>query len=202
MKKTLTLLSFLPLVGFAQVREKGSIELQPFAGFSTSKLYTSQKVNNKNIVSPYFGVNLEYYFSKKWSLKTGLEYLQMGSKSSGVQHSQVEERYSNLALPLHASVHLLDNRNLYINFGPTFTYGIKYEDSFGMDDINNIDQRFYLGIGVGVGYKYPITDKISLGIDYQSFTRIPKFIEFAGTTDYYYMYGNSALNIKAVFQLK
>ncbi|WLD22942.1 outer membrane beta-barrel protein [Flavobacterium dauae] len=81
MKKTLLVALLISFAANAQVREKGNIEIQPFAGFSTSKLYTSDDVTYKSIVSPYFGVNAEFYFNSKWSLRTGLEFMQIGSKN-------------------------------------------------------------------------------------------------------------------------
>lgn len=207
MKKTLFIALMASFAANAQVREKGSIEIQPFAGFSTSKIYTSDDVTYKSIVSPYFGVNAEFYFTSKWSLRTGLEYMQMGSKDPRFLNpnwnntqTQSKETFTNITLPIHATVHFGKKRNLYLNFGPTLTYGISYKTSDGTVNINDIEDRFYAGLGLGVGYKYPITETISLAADYQSFTRIPEFVDFGNETHYFF-YGNSALSIKAIIHL-
>ena len=208
MKKTLFIALMASFAVNAQVREKGSIEIQPFAGFSTSKLYTSDAITHKSIVSPYFGVNAEFYFNSKWSLRTGLEFMQIGSKNpryfnsgwNNMEEVRYKETFTNIVLPIHATVHFGKKRNLYLNFGPTLTYGISYKTSDGTVDINDIEDRVYAGLGIGVGYKYPITETISLAADYQNFTRIPEFVDFGNETHYYF-YGNSALSIKAIIHL-
>jgi len=212
MKKILLVALLSTFITNAQVREKGSIELQPFAGFSTSKIYTDDLITYKSIVSPYFGVNFEFYFNSKWSVKTGVEFMQMGAKNPRFLNSgwdnieeQSKETFTNIALPIHATVHFGKKRNIYLNFGPTLTYGVNYkfqDKTIEMTtDINDVKNRFYAGFGVGVGYKYPINETISIAADYQSFIRIPEFIDYGDETHYYF-YGNSALNIKAIIKLK
>lgn len=208
MKKTLFIALLTSFITNAQVREKGSVEIQPYAGFSTSKLYSDGGATYKSIVSPSFGVDFEFYFSSKWSLRSGIEFLEIGLKNptffdpySVRNEPKYEERLSNIAVPIHAAVHFGKKRNLYLNFGPTLIYGISYKTTDGLGtDINDIEDRFYGGLGIGVGYKLPINETFSLALDYQSFTRIPEFITY-GSETHFYFYGSSALNVKAIINL-
>ncbi|HUH26238.1 MAG TPA: outer membrane beta-barrel protein [Flavobacterium sp.] len=200
MKKFSLITLLMSLSINAQVRKKGEIEVSPFIGYSTANYYGDVGVLNEAVENPYFGINGDFYLNNRWSIRTGIEYQSMGSKGLTFFYllEYFEEELNFVSLPIHANYHFGKKRNIYLNFGPTLTYGISYKTDDGSVNINDIRDRFYGGLGVG--YKYPINETFSLAVDYQNFTRIPEFIDYGNETHYYF-HGNSALNIKAIIYL-
>lgn len=208
MKKTLFITLLASFAVNAQVREKGEIEIAPFVGFATSKHYGDFVNNNKSLISAAFGVDADFYLNNRWSIKIGAQYQRLGARINTSIGSYlvndkdvyVKEKISNLAVPLHASYHFGKKRNWYINFGPTLTYTVDYAMENENINVKDLSRRFDGGLGVGVGYKFIINERLSIAIDYQEYVSVPRFTTFSNTT-YYSFDGNSSLNVKAVINL-
>ena len=113
----------------AQEREKGTIELTPFVGYASSNYYGTNVVNNEFLSSVDFGVKAYYYFNDRWSIKSGVEYLAMGS---GVT-STYEEKLNYLTIPVNANWHFGSTRKWNLNFGPSIGFLMSAENSNGLD---------------------------------------------------------------------
>jgi len=209
MKKTLFIALLASFVANAQVREKGAVEISPFAGFATSKHYGDFVSDNKSLISATFGVDADFYFNNRWSIKIGAQYQRLGARINtsigpyslpNGRDVYAKEKITNLAVPLHASYHFGKKRNWYINFGPTLTYTVAYAMDNENVNVNDLSRRFDGGLGVGVGYKFIINERFSIAIDHQQYVSIPRFTTFYDTTHYSYD-GNSSLNVKAVMNL-
>ncbi len=164
MKKSLVLscllLSFL---SFAQVREKGTTELIPTIGSASSNYYgtSSYMISNSPISSVNIGVKGDYFYSSRWSLRSGVLLQKMGSQYPGY----IEE-LKYISVPIHANWHFGSTRKWNLNFGPTL--GLLTAATANGVDIKSKANGFQYGLHVGIGYKLQLTDKFSILLDYQS----------------------------------
>ena len=144
----------------AQEREKGTIEIIPHVGFTISDFSGSDASDNGALSSLNFGVGADYYLNNRWSIRSGINYQTMGS--------DVDDEIlglSYLTIPLNANWHFGKTRKWNLNFGPSvgfLTYA-KHGDLDVKDAFNSVQ----VGLNVGIGYKFELTKKLSLLVDYQ-----------------------------------
>ena len=144
----------------AQEREKGTIEIIPHVGFTISDFSGSDASDNGALSSLNFGVGADYYLNNRWSIRSGINYQTMGS--------DVDDEIlglSYLTIPLNANWHFGKTRKWNLNFGPSvgfLTYA-KHGDLGVKDAFNSVQ----VGLNVGIGYKFELTKKLSLLVDYQ-----------------------------------
>ena len=176
----------------AQEREKGTIELTPFVGYASSNYYGTNVENNEFLSSVDFGVKAYYYFNDRWSIKSGLEYLAMGTAIGSY-----EEKINYLTIPVNANWHFGSTRKWNLNFGPSIGFLMSAEDSEGYDFKDAVNST-QIGFNIGIGYKIEINENFGILIDYQSTTGLSK-IDKEGELDLKNAHG--VFNIGAVINL-
>lgn len=196
MKKMICLSLLLSSVfGFSQIRERGTIELSSFIGYATSNYYSNKEISNRSTSTADFGINVDYYFNNRWSLRSALLFQSMGSEY-GIATFIIEEKLNYLTIPLNANWHFGSTRKWYLNFGPSFSFLTSAE-------ANNIDikssiEPFQLGLSYGIGYKLEITEKFSFLIDLQA---VIGLTEVAKSSDDVIKNQYGSMNIGGVFKL-
>ena len=167
---------------YAQVREKGTIEVSPFVGASTANYYgDSSTKNNKAIITPSFGINGIFYFNDRVSIKSGIEYRVFGS-SYGVEKrianpnppeadyyviAEAKDKIETLNIPLHFSYYIGKNRRWNVMFGPSVSFVVKAKSN-GFDMMEQMN-KVQAGLQFGAGYKFYNTEKFSLTVEYQEY---------------------------------
>ena len=181
---------FIGLAGFSQKRNRGTFEVIPNIGFAGSNLMGSDLVYSDTRFAFQTGVNLDYYFNDRWSLRTGLSYFSMGAQSF---FDQLELNYLNI--PINANWHFGSTRKWNLNFG--ITPGYLLNASSQDEDLEELFTSFQLAFSFGIGYKLEITKSFSLLIDYQrlfGLTNIVKETELSGIRN-----NADSINLGAVF---
>lgn len=190
MKKIIFALALLCVgMTYAQQREKGTIELIPQVGFSISNFYGNDTSDNDAISTLSIGVGADYYLNNRWSIRSGLHYQTMGSDVSDTILG-----LSYLTVPLNANWHFGKERKWNLNFGPSvglLTYA-KLGDLDVKDDFNKVQ----VGFNVGIGYKFELTKKLSLLVDYQGMAGLTNAAKEATLKN-----GYGSVNVGAVFKL-
>lgn len=190
---------FLLLTNFfcySQIREKKTVELIPYIGYSNSTYSTEIKTNIQNTIGVGFGVHADYYFSDRWSLRSSLMMQTIGGQYF-IQSIKVEERLSYLTLPLNANWHFGSTRKWNLNFG--MSYGILVAAKLNNQNVKHLYNTSMFGLNYGIGYKFQITEDFNILIEYQG-TRGLTYIEkekFLGIKSTY-----SNINLGAVFKLQ
>lgn len=170
MKKILVLSSLmLGFLSFAQLREKGTTELIPTIGSASSNYYGTSidMFYYSPISSVNIGVKGDYFYSSRWSLRSGILLQKMGSRYQGYSD---ELKY--ISVPVNANWHFGSTRKWNLNFGPTFEV-LTSATSNGVD-VKSEANGFQYGLQVGIGYKLQLTDKFSILLDYQSMSGLSK----------------------------
>lgn len=145
----------------AQVREKGTIEIIPQIGYSSSNYYGNDVGSgNSPITSVSYGVAGDYFFNKTWSLRSGLLFQTMGTEIIGIK-----EKLNYLTIPINANWHFGSTKKWNLNFGPSFGFLMSAKDD--STDIKDLTNSTQFGLNYGIGYKIEVSDKISILIDYQ-----------------------------------
>ncbi len=178
--------------------DSGDFTIAPQVGLNLSNYTSSANLNNKIRTSFNAGVIGEYYFSDRWSLRSGLLY---DSKGTVVTQSGQDfiDKLNYMALQLHANWHFGSNRNWFLNFGPTlgFLISAKGDVPGGEIDIKDqLDSTFDVGLGIGIGYKFDISNDTQLFIQYQGYNGFISIID----ADVSLMNATSAVNLGVIFQ--
>jgi opacity protein-like surface antigen len=114
------------------------------------------------------GAIVEYYFSDRWSMRTGLILDPMVAEDDFDNADQL----NYLTLPLNANWHFGKNRNWYLNFGFGLSFLLSAEADLAdgtVLDIKEILPSSDVGLMLGIGYKFDVSENIQLFIDYQGF---------------------------------
>jgi long-subunit fatty acid transport protein len=177
---------------------KGDITLAPQIGVNIATYFTSDADYNSrtNVAAGVIG---EYYFSDRWSLRSGFLFDPMGAEDSGNN----TDKLNYLSIPIHANWHFGKNRNWYLNFGPQVSFLLSAETEFSNGetlDIKEFISGTDIGLGLGIGYKFDISDNFQLSIDYQEFLG---FINIDETGIFPFNLSNSrgSFNVGAVFKI-
>ena len=167
----------------AQLREKGTVELTPQIGYSSSNYYDGDAgPANEPISGVAFGITGDYFFNNRWSLRTGLLFQTMGTEIESVD---IEDKLSYITFPINANWHFGSTRKWNLNFGPSIGF-LTSAKSEGVD-IKDVFNSTQIGLNVGIGYKIEVSPKISILIDYQNMaglTDIVKGSEFSTKNNY------------------
>ncbi|WP_445453577.1 porin family protein [Flavobacterium sp. 25HG05S-40] len=190
MKKIILVMTIL-CVGIiqAQQREKGTIEIFPHIGFTISDFSGSDAGNDGEVSSLNIGVGTDYYLNSRWSIRSGLHYQTMGSDIDDTILG-----LSYLTLPLNANWHFGKTRKWNLNFGPSV--GFLTYAKLGDVDVKDNFNKFQVGLNVGIGYKFELTKKVSLLIDYQGMAGLSNAEKDLNVKNNY-----GSLNVGAVFKL-
>lgn len=178
--------------------DSGDFTLAPQLGVNFST-YSSTEVDYKLKTSFTAGVVAEYYFSNRWSLRSGLQYDTMGAEDD----LNNTDKLDYLTIPINANWHFGKNRNWYLNFGPAVAIliGANAELSNGQElDIKNFIKSTDVGFALGFGYKFNISDDMQLFIDYQGFNGFLN-VDDSDILPYEIRNARSAVNAGLIFTL-
>ncbi len=173
----------------AQEREKGTIEIIPHIGFTISDFSGSDASDNGAVSSLNFGVGADYYLNNRWSIRSGLHYQTMGTDIDDTILG-----LSYLTIPLNANWHFGKTRKWNLNFGPSV--GFLTNAKFGDVDVKDSFNKIQVGLNVGIGYKFELTKKLSLLVDYQAMSGLTDAAKDLNVKNNY-----GSLNVGAVFKL-
>jgi len=192
MKKIILLfvgLMFTSTALFAQSREKGTIEFIPYIGYSSSNLAGdfAEEFDARGAFN--FGAIGDYYFSDRWSIRSGLAYNSMGASLLGT-----DLKLDYLNIPLNANWHFGGTRKWNLNFGLTPGFLMKAE--IEGEDMKDFVESFQLALSYGIGYKIEITDAFSILVDYQGLYGMTNINSEGGDNNVNY---GSSFNAGAVF---
>ena len=200
MKKKL-LFSVITLSSFLSMNaqfEKGDLTLSPQLGINFTR-YMSPDVNYNTLTSISIGVSGDYYFSDRWSLKSGLNFYNMGAED----RYGIMDKLSYLSVPMNANYHFGKKRNWYVNFGPTMHFLVSAKSEFPDNssvDIKNFVSSFDIGLGMGIGYTFNVSENFKMFVDYQGYLG---FIDVAksGVLPYSISNARDGFNVGAIFKL-
>ncbi|MDN3677918.1 outer membrane beta-barrel protein [Flavobacterium paronense] len=152
----------------AQLREKGTTELIPQIGYSSSN-YVGNQVGSGNspITDLSFGVAGDYFFNNRWSLRSGLLFQTMGTEIS-----VGTEKLKYITFPVNANWHFGSTRKWNLNFGPSIGFLTSATDNG--TDVKELFNTTQLGLNYGIGYKIEVSKQISILIDYQGMSGLSK----------------------------
>ncbi len=178
-----------------QKRDAADIEIVPMLGYSTSDYSGENSKLFGNLSGVNFGAHADLYLSDRWSIRSGAFYQKMGAT-----FDRDKEIHTYLTVPLNMNWHFGGNRGWNLNFGPSFGVLLdsRYESNGQSTDSLLPARNFQAGISLGIGYKFEISEKISLLIDYQESASITNVYRDSAI-DLRNSY--SSFNVGAVFSL-
>lgn len=195
--KKLVLLVSMALVSFGINAQStsGDFTLAPQIGLNLSN-YTSD-VSYDLRVAFTGGVVAEYYISDTWSIRSGLVYDALGAEDD----FDNLDKLNYLHVPLNANWHFGGDRNWYLNFGPAFGFLLSAKSD--LNDGSEVDVKDALkstdiGISIGIGYKFYVSENLSVFIDLQNYNG---FTDIIDTNDFPFELRNarSAVNVGVIF---
>jgi opacity protein-like surface antigen len=173
MKKLLCIASisiFGILNGYSQ--NKGDIELGVGAGINFTNVSSYDGEDNAAYLTALnAGISGEYYFSDRWGLKSKLIYENKGWSNGTISFGNSDIIESDfvltyITLPVMANWHFGSKRNWYLNFGPYVGFLVDAEDSKLELDLKDAFNSTDFGLALGIGYKFEISDRTKLYIEY------------------------------------
>jgi hypothetical protein len=198
--KKLLLSAVIVVLGLSNLdaqSDSGDFTLAPQVGLNLSNYTSNENLTNKIRTSFNLGVIAEYYFSNRWSLRSGIIYDSKGTKLTESGEDYID-KLNYISIPLHANWHFGSNRNWFLNFGPTlgFLASAKADLPSGEIDIKDEVASFDAGLGIGIGYKFNINDNTEIYIQYQGYNGLISIID----ADFNLFNATSAVNVGVVFQ--
>lgn len=191
---------FISSLGFSQQREKGTIEVAPVIGIATANYYGGDTdSSNKAITKVNYGADFDYYLNNRWSLRSGLFFQAMGSKGKegGIK---IEQNLNYISVPVNANWHFGSTRNWNLNFGPSLSFLTQAETTIGGMTFDSKDdiEAFQLGLNLGIGYKFEITEKFGLSLSYNQNLGLT---EVSKINDLSFKNNHGAFNLAGVFKV-
>jgi hypothetical protein len=198
--KKLLLSAVIVVLGLSNLdaqSDSGDFTLAPQVGLNLSNYTSNENLTNKIRTAFNLGVIAEYYFSNRWSFRSGLLYDSKGTKLTESGEDYID-KLNYISIPLHANWHFGSNRNWFLNFGPTlgFLASAKADLPSGEIDIKDEVASFDAGLGIGIGYKFNINDNTEIYIHYQGYNGLVSIID----ADFNLFNATSAVNVGVVFQ--
>lgn len=168
MKKQILIAVFASLalsLTYAQ-SDKGDFTLEPRIGVNFSSYVSDADYNSRSSFAG--GAIVEYYFSDRWSMRSGLLIDPLGAEDD----FDNIDKLNYLTLPLNANWHFGKKRNWYLNFG--FGVAFLLEAEGDLADGSTVDFSDAIpgtdfGLMFGIGYKFDVSEKVQLVIDYQGY---------------------------------
>jgi opacity protein-like surface antigen len=201
--KHLVLLTIITCFGITKINaqsDKGDFTLAPQIGINLATYYAgSSDVTFDNRNSFAGGLVGEYYFSDRWSLRSGLLYDPMGA----IDGFDNVDKLNYLTIPLNANWHFGSNRNWYLNFG--LGVAILLSAEVELSDGTTIELKDSIpgsdfGLMLGIGYKFNVSDNVQLYIDYQGYGGFSNLYE-ANNLPFDLRNSRSSFNLGCVFSL-
>lgn len=208
MQKKYTLIAFLTFIySNAQIHDKNDIEISGIFGVASSNYYGNSSLkDNQSIFNLSYGINFDFYGDDRWSFRTGFEFKTFGSKFRNYNYSNIkvydtEEKYQYIFVPLFANWHFGSQRNWNLNFGPTLSF-LQSGTHDGVKVTTKGLRKKQIGFGIGIGYKFELSNNFSIAIEHQEY--------FSITSNTYMQFFNSpfignysgSFDVRLVYTLK
>ncbi|WP_299336184.1 porin family protein [uncultured Psychroserpens sp.] len=177
--------------------DKGDFTLAPQIGVNISSYASDADFNTRTSIAG--GVVAEYYFSDRWSFRSGLIYDAMGAEDS---FGNID-KLNYITLPLNANWHFGSKRNWYLNFGPavSFLASANAELTDGQEfDLKDFVPSTDIGLTIGIGYKFNIDENTQMYIDYQGYGGFTN-LDDTDALPYDIRNSRSSFNVGVIFNL-
>lgn len=169
MLKFFTLLlasAILSLTAVAQTKNTNQFGVS--AGLNFATVTTSAYTNSDYRTGFNFGISLDHFFSESWSIKGKLAYDQKGWKGyleTPTDQFNTTYNLDYLTIPVMANWHFGRTKNWYLNFGPYVGILLNAKETTGGSDVKNIFNTTDAGLDVGIGVKFPVSEKAKFFIE-------------------------------------
>jgi outer membrane protein W len=156
----------------ASAQTTGTTEFGITAGYNAATVATSQYTNSSYRSGFNVGVAADYYFSDRWSIKAKALYDQKGWNDGfigyGNSMTAVTTNYhlNYITVPVMANWHFGRTRNWYLNFGPYLGILLNASETAGDTDLKNVFNTADVGLDVGIGIKFPISNTAKFFIEF------------------------------------
>ena len=160
--------------GTVQAQKTSGFELGGNAGISFAALTDSDAQNTTDRITTFnLAASGEYYFSDRWGLKMKLILDNKGwgngfiTDQFGNTITNTDFNLTYLTVPVMANWHFGSTRKWYLNFGLYAGFLLNAEDSATNTDVSDAIQSVDIGLAAGIGYKFPISEKAFLYVEYE-----------------------------------
>ena len=164
------LISFV-FVSTTFAQKKGDVEMGFNLGYNSATVSTNNQNSNASV-----GVNLgfssDYYFNNRWSIKGKLIYDQKGWTNGFIQDINTRIKYRTnfnlnyLTIPIMANWHFGRTKDWYLHFGFYTGFLLNVKETAYNTDVKDGFNSTDFGLVLGVGYKFSVSDKLKLIIEY------------------------------------
>ncbi len=185
-------------------QEKGDIEFGVNLGYNISNV-TSENTSTSSKGGINIGASGEYFFSDRWGINFQLIYDQKGWADGFVIPEGSSDmiitdfRVSYLTIPLTANLHFGKSKGWHFNFGPYVGFLINAEVGHEDMDVKDAFATTDFGLALGIGYKFRLSEKTKLVLDYQSQSGFSNAFDENSTTTI--RNGRSSFNLGLLFDL-
>lgn len=169
----LTIVLLLSIAHSLTAQKSKGFEFGGNVGYSSSTATSLNGILSTNELSSFnLGINAEYYFSDRWGIKSKLILDNKGWGNGVVigQNANIilvsDLRITYLTLPVMANWHFGSTRKWYLHFGMYTGVLLKATALETGQDIKSTIKNVDFGIALGIGYKFPISEKSFLFVEY------------------------------------
>ena len=155
----------------SKAQEKGDLEYGFAIGPSLTAISDINNIQTDPILTYHARVSGEYYFTDIWGIRAEVYYDNKGYGNGFLfdnnnNSTETDFNLSYVSIPLLAAVHFGNNNNWYANFGPYVSFLIDAEATETGTDVTEAFNENDLGIFVALGYKFKVSDKLKLSLEF------------------------------------
>ncbi len=166
------LLLLLGIYSSSFAQTKNNVEFGANIGYNVAYINETGygNLNSPAVSGLNLGVSADFKLSDRWSLRGKVIYDQKGWNDGYLVDAEGETdnvnfRLNYITIPVTVNWHFGRMKNWYLNFGPYAGFLLNATETSSGTDIkpgfNNTD----FGIALGIGVKFPITNKLRLFIE-------------------------------------
>lgn len=164
---SLLALSLATTTAFSQ--SKNDTEFGFSIGYNSATVTAEGVTNTKHRTGFSAGFLVDHYFTDSWSIFGKLVYDQKGW-ANGYINTPTTTTYTDfhldyLTIPVLADWHFGHTKNWYLNFGPYAAILLNASQTATDDDIKDFFNTVDAGLDLGIGVKFPVTDKTKFFIE-------------------------------------
>jgi opacity protein-like surface antigen len=155
---------------FAQT--KTGVEFGLNAGYNIAYVQETGFAESSDVSSGFnLGASAEYRYSDRWGIKAKVIYDQKGwgngflIADDGSEIDRTNFQLNYITIPVMATLHFGRLRNWYLSFGPYAGFLLSASESSSGADVKSVFNSTDYGIAVGIGVKFPVSDKMKLFIE-------------------------------------
>ncbi|MEO6149362.1 MAG: porin family protein [Mucilaginibacter sp.] len=160
---TIIIVLCLGTTAFSQ--EKGTNEIGVNIGYNLATVTSSGQTNTDYRQAFNLGVSLDHYFSESWSIKGRAIYDQKGWDRGFYNSTTTDFQLTYITVPVMANWHFGGTKNWYLQFGPYVGFLLSAKETTGNSDIKAFFNSTDVGLDIGIGVKFPVSEKTKLFIE-------------------------------------